>query len=217
MNESLQSYAVSIVKRATVGIHAANQDRAQEVASAMEAEGFIDFEMEIQARLIGMEAIHPKNAIDRKWKTFAVGLVVADHHPVDQAELFDALTQADPVAQQACHDKHGVVLKHPFATLSCSEIAAELRSVAQQAQTTASRDAMPTTGLMLSLDDGETWRPSHGVRVMFHDAAEDDDGAHNLMLNVTPQGVILDLQDQHNEEVVRSAAMFVENLVQLTQ
>lgn len=217
MTESLHSFAVSIVKRATIGIHAVNQDRAQEVASAMEAEGFIDFEMEIQARLIGMEAIHRTTEIDRKWKTFAVGLVVADHRPIDQADLYDALTQGDPVTQQHRLDEHGVVLKRPFAGLSCSEIAAELRSVAELAQATANRDRMPMTGLMLSLDDGQTWRPSHGVRVMFHDAAEEDDGAHNLMLNVTPEGVILDLQDQHSEEVVRSAAMFVENLVQLTQ
>ena len=73
------------------------------------------------------------------------------------------------------------------------------------------------TGLMISLDDGESWQPSNGIRVMFHDANETDEGMEDLMVNVTTEGVILDLLDQASGEVSRTAPLLVDSLIGLTQ
>jgi len=72
------------------------------------------------------------------------------------------------------------------------------------------------TGLLVSLDDGESWRPSNGIRVMYHDANETDEGMEDLMVNVTTEGVILDLLDQASGEVSRTAPLLVDSLIGLT-
>ena len=72
------------------------------------------------------------------------------------------------------------------------------------------------TGLMVSLDDGQTWQSSSGVRVMFHDANEGDDGMEDLLVNITTEGIILDLSDQESGEVLQTATCPVEDLVGMT-
>lgn len=69
---------------------------------------------------------------------------------------------------------------------------------------------------MVSLDDGVTWQISSGVRVMFHDANESEDGVLDLLVNITPEGVILDLADQGSGEVLQTAACPLESLVAMT-
>lgn len=80
----------------------------------------------------------------------------------------------------------------------------------------ASNAPAKMTGMMVSTDDGETWVASAGVRVMFHDANEGDEGMQDLLLNVTTEGVILDLQDQESGEAVKTASLLIEDLVEKT-
>lgn len=72
------------------------------------------------------------------------------------------------------------------------------------------------TGLLLSLDDGESWVTSGGVRLSFHDADEDDDEMADLLVNVTTEGIILDLSAQGSGEVRRTACLNINSLVALT-
>lgn len=96
----------------------------------------------------------------------------------------------------------------------------EQQAAVQQAEALlAEPDDQPTqlTGLLLSLDDGVTWVSSGGVRLSFHDAVEDDDGMSDLMVNVTDEGIILDVTDQGSGGVSRTACLNVDSLVSLTQ
>jgi hypothetical protein len=82
---------------------------------------------------------------------------------------------------------------------------------------TASTDnAGRLTGLLVSTDDGVTWQSSSGIRVMFHAANESDDTLQDLLVNVTPEGVILDVLSQDTGEVAQSAALLIEDLVGMT-
>lgn len=73
------------------------------------------------------------------------------------------------------------------------------------------------TGLMVSLDDGENWVSTDGIRVMYHDAIELDDGMADLLVNLTTEGIILDLADQGSGEVTQTASLMIEDLVGLTR
>ena len=77
-------------------------------------------------------------------------------------------------------------------------------------------DTESMTGLMVSLDDGQTWQSSGGVRVMFHDANEGDDGMEDLLVNITTEGIILDLYDQKSGEVLQTATCMVDDLIEMT-
>lgn len=93
------------------------------------------------------------------------------------------------------------------------------RAVAVWEATKAPNPATPSatmTGLMVSTDGGVSWASTAGVRVMFHDANEADEQMQDLLLNITTEGVILDLQDQAGGEVVKTASLLVEDLVERT-
>lgn len=72
------------------------------------------------------------------------------------------------------------------------------------------------TGLNVSLDDGLSWQSSGGIRVMFHDANETDDGMEDLLVNITTEGIVLDLSDQESGEASQTASILVEDLVRMT-
>lgn len=96
----------------------------------------------------------------------------------------------------------------------------EQQAAVQQAEAwLAEPDDQPgnLTGLLLSLDDGVSWVSSSGVRLSFHDAVEDDDSMSDLMVNVTTEGVILDVTEQGSGSVSRTACLNVDSLVSLTQ
>jgi len=69
------------------------------------------------------------------------------------------------------------------------------------------------TGMQVSLDGGVTWKNTGNVRVMFRDANEDDDGFQDLLVNVTHEGIILDVIAQESGEVDKTTCMMVEDLI----
>lgn len=71
------------------------------------------------------------------------------------------------------------------------------------------------TGLQVSLDDGKSWESSTGVRVTFHDASETEDSMEDVLLNITPEGVIIDVVDQASGEVSRTACLPLEGLLSM--
>lgn len=75
---------------------------------------------------------------------------------------------------------------------------------------------MSMTGLLVSLDGGVTWVSSDNVRVLFHDATEDDDEMQDMLVNISSEGMILDVIGQGSGEVSKTACMDVDALVELT-
>jgi len=56
-----------------------------------------------------------------------------------------------------------------------------------------------------SVDDGATWHKINNVvRVIFREAAEDDDGLQDLHLAITHGGLIFDLVDKASGLVVKT-------------
>lgn len=84
------------------------------------------------------------------------------------------------------------------------------------ADTAAPAQPETMTGLMVSLDDGASWQPSGGIRALFHDANEADEGMEDLLVNITTEGIILDLLAQSSGEASRTAPLMIDNLVDLT-
>lgn len=72
------------------------------------------------------------------------------------------------------------------------------------------------TGLQVSLDDGLSWLPSSGVRLVFRDASENDDNMQDLLVNVTTEGIILDLIDQVEGTVDQTVSLPTDELVGMT-
>lgn len=70
----------------------------------------------------------------------------------------------------------------------------------------------------VSLDGGQSWTSfGHDVRIAFRDADEDDDSMQDLLLTATREGVILDLVDQQNGLVSKTASLPLDAIVGLTQ
>lgn len=66
-----------------------------------------------------------------------------------------------------------------------------------------------------SVDGGEAWTASSGVRIIHKEADEDDDGLLDLHINATHEGIILDVYSQDTGELVKTAALTVEDLIAL--
>ncbi len=82
--------------------------------------------------------------------------------------------------------------------------------------TTPALEPAGMTGLMVSMDNALTWHSTHNCRILFHDALEDDDGMADLLLNLSPEGAIFDLQSQATG-LLRTANMPVDCMVNLTR
>ncbi len=94
----------------------------------------------------------------------------------------------------------------------------ELQQVkADVGQVLAELETETMTGLMVSVDDGTTWQSSSGIRVMFHDANEADEGMEDLLVNITHEGIILDLAEQESGAVSQTASLLVQDLVGMTR
>jgi hypothetical protein len=69
-----------------------------------------------------------------------------------------------------------------------------------------------------STDGGKTWQNiNQSLRIIFRDAEEDDDGMLDMNMNITTEGVILDMVDQKSGEVAKTACIPLETLVAHTQ
>lgn len=64
-------------------------------------------------------------------------------------------------------------------------------------------------------DGGVSWVPSSGVRVINKEADEDDDSLMDLHINVTREGIILDVISQESGQCVKTASLTIEDLVAL--
>lgn len=66
-----------------------------------------------------------------------------------------------------------------------------------------------------STDGGNTWHElRHGIRVLFLDAAEDDDGFQDLHMNITSEGLIFDLVDRESGLVVKTGCKLVGDIAE---
>lgn len=69
----------------------------------------------------------------------------------------------------------------------------------------------------VSTDDGLTWQNINtAVRVSFRDAAEEDDRMQDLNLTITHEGVIVDVIDQTEGTIVKTAPVDIERLMEMT-
>ena len=61
---------------------------------------------------------------------------------------------------------------------------------------------------------GVEWGQSSGMRFLFSDVDEDDDAMLDLLLNVTSEGVVLDLLDQSGNSV-KTGSVPIESLIEM--
>lgn len=111
---------------------------------------------------------------------------------------------------------NAITLLQRAASALASQSALERARLSMDIQQFLAEQPQSLTGLHISLDDGQTWQASNGVRLSFHDASEDDENMKDLMVNVTTEGIILDLVDQVSGEVDKTACLPVDELVSLT-
>jgi hypothetical protein len=68
-----------------------------------------------------------------------------------------------------------------------------------------------------SVDGGITWIDvTDGLRFVFREAIEESDGCRDLLVNITEEGIILDLQDAADGEVMGTGSLAIEDLVAMT-
>lgn len=111
---------------------------------------------------------------------------------------------------------NAITLLQRAASVLASQSAIERAQFSMEIQQFLAEQPQSLTGLQISLDDGLTWQSTNGVRLSFHDAAEDDDSMQDLLVNVTTEGIILDLIDQASGEVDKTACLPVDELVSMT-
>lgn len=109
-----------------------------------------------------------------------------------------------------------ITLLQRAASMLASQSAIERCKLSIEIQEFLDEQPQSLTGLQLSIDDGRTWQPSNGVRLVFRDASENDDNMQDLLVNVTTEGIILDLMDQVEGSVDQTVALDVDALVNMT-
>jgi hypothetical protein len=68
---------------------------------------------------------------------------------------------------------------------------------------------------MFSIDGGLTYQPCDGVRIIYTEASENDYGLQDLHVNISSEGIILDVYDQKTDSEVATTCIYIDDLVDL--